>query len=63
MAPITTAGELIFKQIDAIKTESPDTRLRIWENKLAQDELRKQLTTLKKEEADLETTTLSVPPR
>lgn len=55
--------ELTVEQIDAIKTESPDTRLRIWENKLAQDELRKQLTTLKKEEAELETTTVSVPPR
>lgn len=55
--------ELTVEEIDTIKAESPDTRLRIWGNKVAQDDLRKQLTTLKKEETDLEQTTVSMPPR
>ncbi|MDR3442417.1 MAG: lysophospholipid acyltransferase family protein [Legionella sp.] len=55
--------ELTVKQIETIKEETPHTRLGIWKNKLAQDEARKQLTTLKKEEAELDKTTVSMTPQ
>lgn len=52
--------ELSDKQIDAIKTEiSNKTHHLIWNNKVKQDELGKQLVALKKEEAKLEETTLT----
>ncbi|WP_131777977.1 lysophospholipid acyltransferase family protein [Legionella bozemanae] len=51
--------ELTPKQIDAIKKEISDkTHLLIWNNKVKQDELGKQLSNLKKEEAKLEEHTL-----
>jgi 1-acyl-sn-glycerol-3-phosphate acyltransferase len=47
--------ELTGEQIDTIKDEIKNkTHLEIWHNKVKQDELGKQLITLKKEEAKLE---------
>ncbi|WP_058533722.1 lysophospholipid acyltransferase family protein [Legionella saoudiensis] len=47
--------ELTTEQIKAIKPEiEKKTHLLIWHNKVAQDGLKKQLTNLKKEEAELE---------
>ncbi|MGM9454939.1 lysophospholipid acyltransferase family protein [Legionella bozemanae] len=53
--------ELTPKQIDTIKTEiSKKTHLLIWNNKVKQDELGKQLSNLKKEEAKLKEPTLEL---
>lgn len=52
--------ELTGEQIDAIKPEiAKKTHLLIWHNKVEQDGLRKQLVSLKKEEAKLEEPTLA----
>ncbi|USQ15288.1 1-acyl-sn-glycerol-3-phosphate acyltransferase (plasmid) [Legionella lytica] len=52
--------ELSAKQIEAIKPEiEKKTHLLIWRNKVEQDGLRKQLQSLKKEEAELEEPTLA----
>lgn len=51
--------ELTVEQIDTIKTEISDkTHLLIWNNKVKQDDLGKQLSNLKKESARLEEPTL-----
>lgn len=51
--------ELTVEQIGAIKTEiSEKTHLLIWNNKVKQDKLGKQLLNVKKEGAELEETTL-----
>lgn len=52
--------ELTVKEISAVKTEiSKKTHLLIWDNKLKQDALGKQLLRLKEEEAQLSQTTSS----